>query len=334
MFKAGQGAGFPMRVYDLVYDGGSDHKRYLTFLAREKEAFERLIHTKAHMSLPVELMPTEATEFAATASGDGMVDGWGVTTQDTRRAAAVPRGTQGLMPGARVVVDMREFRSKLPSLLHQANFEVVPVTIEIGDYVLSPEICVERKSVSDLVQSLASGRLFNQAKAMTRAYKMPVLLIEFDGEKTISLAATSAVAAAQHDVSINQVTSKLVVLSMHFPSLRILWARDPQATVQMFAALKRKQLEPDPRVAASYGADGAVRPGYEGSADDVGGAPDSLGLRDFLMKLPGISVFNIRQVVGGVRCMADLARMTLPELAALMGPASARSLHAFLHAAS
>lgn len=37
MFKAGQGAGFPMRVYDLVYDGGSDHKRYLTFLAREKE---------------------------------------------------------------------------------------------------------------------------------------------------------------------------------------------------------------------------------------------------------------------------------------------------------
>lgn len=60
----------------------------------------------------------------------------------------------------------------------QANFEVVPVTIEIGDYVLSPEICVERKSVSDLVQSLASGRLFNQAKAMTRAYKMPVLLIE------------------------------------------------------------------------------------------------------------------------------------------------------------
>ncbi len=37
MFKAGQGTGFPMRVYDLVYDGGSDHKRYLTFLAREKE---------------------------------------------------------------------------------------------------------------------------------------------------------------------------------------------------------------------------------------------------------------------------------------------------------
>ena len=60
----------------------------------------------------------------------------------------------------------------------QANYEIVPVTIEVGDYILSPEICVERKSVSDLVQSLASGRLHNQAKAMTRAYKTPILLVE------------------------------------------------------------------------------------------------------------------------------------------------------------
>jgi hypothetical protein len=37
MFKALQPPGFPMRVYDLVYEGGADHKRYLTFLAREKE---------------------------------------------------------------------------------------------------------------------------------------------------------------------------------------------------------------------------------------------------------------------------------------------------------
>jgi hypothetical protein len=60
----------------------------------------------------------------------------------------------------------------------QANMDIMPVTIEVGDYVLSPDICVERKGLSDLIQSLASGRLHNQAKAMTRAYKTPVLLIE------------------------------------------------------------------------------------------------------------------------------------------------------------
>ena len=58
-----------------------------------------------------------------------------------------------------VIVDVREFRSSLPSLLHAAEFHVVPMTLTIGDYVLSPSMCVERKSIPDLIQSFNSGRL-------------------------------------------------------------------------------------------------------------------------------------------------------------------------------
>lgn len=46
---------------------------------------------------------------------------------------------------------MREFRSELPSILHKHGIQVDPVTLEIGDYILTPEICVERKSISDLI---------------------------------------------------------------------------------------------------------------------------------------------------------------------------------------
>jgi DNA excision repair protein ERCC-4 len=60
---------------------------------------------------------------------------------------------------SRVVVDMREFRSTLPSLLHGAGVMVVPATLTVGDYVLTPDMCVERKSLSDLVASFNSGRL-------------------------------------------------------------------------------------------------------------------------------------------------------------------------------
>lgn len=42
------------------------------------------------------------------------------------------------------------------------GLEVVPLTLEVGDYVLSPDVCCERKSISDLRQSLASGRLYHQ----------------------------------------------------------------------------------------------------------------------------------------------------------------------------
>jgi hypothetical protein len=59
--------------------------------------------------------------------------------------------------------------------------------LQVGDYILSPEICVERKSLADLFQSFNSGRLYNQAEAMTRYYKTPVLLIEFDQDKSFSL---------------------------------------------------------------------------------------------------------------------------------------------------
>lgn len=56
-------------------------------------------------------------------------------------------------------MDMREFRSALPFDLYKARFDVVPVTLEVADYILSPKICVERKTIADLIGSFANGRL-------------------------------------------------------------------------------------------------------------------------------------------------------------------------------
>lgn len=58
---------------------------------------------------------------------------------------------------------------------------------KVGDYILSPDMCVERKSLSDLVGSLNSGRLYSQAVSMTRHYTKPMLLIEFDQNKPFHL---------------------------------------------------------------------------------------------------------------------------------------------------
>ena len=45
----------------------------------------------------------------------------------------------------KVLVDIREFRSKLPNLLHLGGCEVIPITLEMGDYIITPDICIERK---------------------------------------------------------------------------------------------------------------------------------------------------------------------------------------------
>ena len=105
-----------------------------------------------------------------------------------------------------VIVDMREFRSTLPSLLHASKLLVIPATLTVGDYVLTPDICVERKSVPDLLSSFNSGRLwvkffsrhhrgqsraffyrYTQCELMSVHYKQPVLLIEFENDKAFSL---------------------------------------------------------------------------------------------------------------------------------------------------
>ena len=59
--------------------------------------------------------------------------------------------------------------------------------MQVGDYILTPNICVERKSLSDLIGSLNNGRLYNQAQEMSRHYAKPMLLIEFDHDKPFAL---------------------------------------------------------------------------------------------------------------------------------------------------
>jgi DNA excision repair protein ERCC-4 len=103
------------------------------------------------------------------------------------RIGGVQKQQEETESAMKVIVDMREFRSELPSMLHKRGFHIEPVTLEVGDYVLTPTICVERKSINDLIESLSNGRLYNQCNAMSRSYKTPILLIEFDRNKPFQL---------------------------------------------------------------------------------------------------------------------------------------------------
>ena len=60
-----------------------------------------------------------------------------------------------------LVVDTREFSCTTPIFLHEKGFWIVPMVLTVGDYVLSDQICVERKAVNtkDLFESFRSGRL-------------------------------------------------------------------------------------------------------------------------------------------------------------------------------
>jgi len=84
------------------------------------------------------------------------------------------------VPAIRIVVDEREKNSGIPDLLKKAGAMIDFAQLLVGDYVVSPEIAVERKTVADLVSSIYDGRLFVQCSDLIKHYQKPLLVVQGD----------------------------------------------------------------------------------------------------------------------------------------------------------
>ena len=83
----------------------------------------------------------------------------------------------------RIVVDEREKKSGIPSLLKGIGINLEIKTLPVGDYIVAPETIVERKSISDLISSVFDGRLFDQCNRMKENFQFPIIIIEGDTNK-------------------------------------------------------------------------------------------------------------------------------------------------------
>lgn len=78
----------------------------------------------------------------------------------------------------RVVADERERNSRIPDLLRNAGASVDIAQLQVGDYVVSPEEVVERKTVRDLISSIYDGRLYIQCSQLVKHYQKPVIVVQ------------------------------------------------------------------------------------------------------------------------------------------------------------
>ena len=77
-----------------------------------------------------------------------------------------------------IVADHRENGTPFVEELLRLGVELEFRVLKVGDYVISDDVAVERKTLNDFVSSIIDRRLFEQAKAMKDAYARPLLLIE------------------------------------------------------------------------------------------------------------------------------------------------------------
>ncbi|XP_016946307.1 DNA repair endonuclease XPF [Drosophila biarmipes] len=308
-----------MRVYFLIHARTVEEQAYLTSLRREKAAFELIIDTKSKMVIPEYQDGKTDEAFLLFKSYDDEL-----TAENAKSRQAGGQVPQASRETPKVIVDMREFRSDLPCLIHKRGLEVLPLTITIGDYILTPDICVERKSISDLIGSLNSGRLYNQCVQMQRHYAKPILLIEFDQNKPFHLQGKFML-SQQTSMANADIVQKLQLLTLHFPKLRLIWSPSPYATAQLFEELKLGKPEPDPQKAVALGSD-------EPTAGEQ--LHFNSSIYDFLLRLPGVHTRNIHGLLrkgGSLRQLLLRSQKELEEL--VQSQESAKLLYDILHVA-
>lgn len=81
----------------------------------------------------------------------------------------------------KIVVDYRELKSNVVKYLSEMGIYSEPLKLDVGDYIINEEICIERKSVEDFLASIIDGRLFEQVKNLKENYKRPIMIIEGEG---------------------------------------------------------------------------------------------------------------------------------------------------------
>lgn len=308
-----------VNVYMLMAKASAEEKLFQTSLEREQTAFEKLIHHKQTMPEPIfhTSLTSQEMQQANGAAASSYAGGSLPLAVDTRK---MKRTTERRL----VAVDVREFRSALPSILHQGGMRLAPVTLTVGDFVLTSAHCVERKTISDLYGSFASGRLFTQVEAMAKYYSCPCLLIEFDPNKSFGLQNVNELGA---EIKSDAISSRLAVLTMHCPKLRILWSRAPHETLKLFMALKQAHDEVDIQKAVDIGKTEAEDHLLlnDDDEDEVNEAA-----RDLLLRLPGVNYQSARRIMQEVDSLADLCTLSRDDLRRIVGPSNGQKLFTFL----
>ncbi len=133
-----------------------------------------------------------------------------------------------------VIVDSREYRTaeEVVKNLRRLGATVVERQLEVGDYVVSERVAIERKRAHDFLSSIADGRLFEQAKKLVEHYEKPIMIVE-----------GSIWSALKHrNIHEHAVLGAMITLILKF-NIRILFSRDPETTAFIIYDIAKNEQE-------------------------------------------------------------------------------------------
>jgi len=129
-----------------------------------------------------------------------------------------------------VAVDTRELSSGTTRELLQHGVISRPKRLEVGDYIVSDRLAIERKTTADFVDSLIDGRLLGQALELRKSYPRGLMVVE--GENLYG----------QRNIRPEAVMGALISLAVDF-NFPVFFTENEKETATLIARITAREQE-------------------------------------------------------------------------------------------
>lgn len=170
----------------------------------------------------------------------------------------------------KIIADTRETGTVVRQL-SLLGADIEQKMLEVGDFICSDRVAFERKTVSDFLESLTDGRLFDQIGTLVKSFECPILLIEGTG------------IYRKRNIHPNAVAGALASIAVDY-RLPILWSESGvESAVVIYRTALREQSDEKRGVPAIRSAKRA---------------PSTKGEMEFVVAgLPGVSTLAAQRIL-------------------------------------
>lgn len=117
--------------------------------------------------------------------------------------------------------------------------------------------------------------------------------------------------------------SKLALLALTFPNLRIIWSSSPHETVRILSDLKLNHDEPDEMTCTLKG----QAEGEKSMREQV----ENPAAVEMLRAIPGVNSYNLKYVMSKIESLSDMIKMSKGQLTEVLGEDMGWRAYNFIH---
>jgi len=143
-------------------------------------------------------------------------------------------------PKPRIIADIHEKNSLVIAELVSLGVDVDIQHLKIGDYLISNEIAVERKTINDFAASMINRRLLDQLRDLKSNYKNPLLIVEKEDHQDLYK-------PSGMNIHENAIRGMILTVAIQF-NIPIIFTEGYEDTAKYLMLLAKKQTKPEQEI--------------------------------------------------------------------------------------